>query len=400
MNVNELFQDFEEGFPKRKFSAGLLIAFIDFLKHLGVPGQNFTGLDDLLAKYPRQQITAAGHHANTLIVARGGGTLSLRPFYNEAERFFRAEKKRFDYPSCAPHATQAWVDYRRWLDALVAFSPKELDQARTKVVDYVLTQLKSHEFDRASIQADPPLFRIVLESFNITAQKGEPTGAGYQGIVFGFLRADNPHLQVEIDKVRTGSKRLQRVSDIDCWEGSRLAISAEVKQFTLKTGAVPDLEGFANATGKRGALGMVIALAFDEGVRDEIEALGLKALDKDDLLGIVELWDPLKQRTAVQSFIYYAQHVEKNSFLTDRLKAFLKQAEKAAEKVATPIDAVSAEALGFQVARTEGSHHILTHPDLSELLNLQEVKGEAKPYQVRQLLRLIERYDLCLEDDE
>jgi hypothetical protein len=31
----------------------------------------------------------------------------LRPFYNEAERYFRAEKKRFDYPSCAPHATQA-----------------------------------------------------------------------------------------------------------------------------------------------------------------------------------------------------------------------------------------------------------------------------------------------------
>lgn len=59
-----------------------------------------------------------------------------------------------------------------------------------------------------------------------------------------------------------------------------------------------------------------------------------------------------------------------------------------------------ADALGFQVARTEGSHHILTHPSLSELLNLQEVKGEAKPYQVRQLLRLIERYDLCLEDDE
>jgi len=46
-------------------------------------------------------------------------------------------------------------------------------------------------------------------------------------MVFGFLRADNPHLQIEIDKVRTGSKRLQRVGDIDGWEGARLAISAE-----------------------------------------------------------------------------------------------------------------------------------------------------------------------------
>jgi hypothetical protein len=180
----------------------------------------------------------------------------------------------------------------------------------------------------------------VLESFNITARKGEPSGATYQGIVFGFVRADNPHLQVEIDKVRTGSKRLQRVGDIDCWEGSRLAISAEVKQFVLNKNAVPDLEAFGNATGKRGALGMVIALAFDEGVRDDIEALGLKALDRNDLLRIVELWDPLKQRTAVQSLVYYAQHVEKNSSLTDRLKVFLKEAEKAAAKVATPVDAV------------------------------------------------------------
>jgi hypothetical protein len=342
MNASDLFQDFEKGFPKRKFSAGLLIAFIDFLKDLGIPGQTFKSLDDMLKKYPRQERTAAGQHANTLIVNRGGegGTVSLRPFYNEAERFFRAEKKRFDYPSCAPHATQAWADYRRWLDSLVTFTPKELDQLRAKVADYVLDALKSQEFDPASVQTDPPLFRLVIESFPIVAQKGEPTGAAYQGIVFGFVRADNPHLQVEIDKVRTGSKRLQRVGDIDCWEGSRLAISAEVKQFTLTKSAVADLEAFGNATGKRGALGMVIALAFDEGVAGEIEALGLKALDRNDLLRIVELWDPLKQRTAVQSLVYYAQHVEKNSSLTDRLKAFLKQAQESAAKVATPVDAV------------------------------------------------------------
>jgi hypothetical protein len=341
MNVNQLFGDFEKGFPKRKFSAGLLVAFIDFLKELDVPGQEFKSLDNMLAKFPRQETTAAGHHANTLIVARGVvGTLSLRPFYNEAERFFRAEKKRFDYPSCAPHATQAWADYRRWLDALVTFTPKELDQLRGKVVAYVLEELKSQEFDPASVETDPPLFRLVLESFNITSQKGEPTGAGYQGIVFGFLRADNPHLQVEIDKVRTGSKRLQRVGDIDCWEGSRLAISAEVKQFTLSADAVPDLEGFGNETGKRGALGIVIALGFDDGVRGEIEALGLKALDRKDLLRIVELWDPLKQRTAVQSLVYYAQHVEKNSSLSDRIKTFLQVAEKASKKVATPVDSV------------------------------------------------------------
>ncbi len=172
MNANELFKDFEKGFPKRKFSAGLLIAFIDFVKHLGLPSQKFKDLDEVLTKYPRQETTAAGHHANTLIVDRGGGrgTVSLRPFYNNAEQFFRAEKKRFDYPSCAPHATQAWADYRRWLDSLVTFTPKQLDELRSNVVDYVLATLQSQEFDPSSIETDPPLFRLVLESFSVTAQ--------------------------------------------------------------------------------------------------------------------------------------------------------------------------------------------------------------------------------------
>lgn len=58
-----------------------------------------------------------------------------------------------------------------------------------------------------------------------------------------------------------------------------------------------------------------------------------------------------------------------------------------------------AKAFGFQVERIDGSHHILTHPDIPELLNLQEVKGEAKPYQVRQLLQLIERHNLTLGED-
>lgn len=342
MTPDELYAAFEAGFARRKFSAGLLIAFIDFLTDLGVSGRRFRNLDAMLVAYPKQETTAAGHRANTLIVDRGGnaGTSSLRPFYNRAELFFRSEMKRFDYPSCAPHATQAWGDYLPWLDALLTFSPEQLESLRSRVADYVLASLKSQEFDPSSVKIEPPLFRLILESFSVTAQRGEPTGAAYQAIVFGFLRADNPHLQVEIEKVRTGSKRLQRVGDIDCWEGSRLAISAEVKQYTLGVSSVPALEAFANATGVRGALGLLVALDFEEGARNEFEAIGLKALNRDDLLRIVELWDPLKQRTAVQSLIYCVQHIEKNSSLTDRVKQFLTAAETAATAVLNLTDAV------------------------------------------------------------
>ena len=57
------------------------------------------------------------------------------------------------------------------------------------------------------------------------------------------------------------------------------------------------------------------------------------------------------------------------------------------------------ESFGFELRRTRGSHHIFVHPEVPELLNLQEVRGEAKPYQIRQFLRLVERYALSLEGE-
>ena len=54
---------------------------------------------------------------------------------------------------------------------------------------------------------------------------------------------------------------------------------------------------------------------------------------------------------------------------------------------------------GFQLKRVSGSHHVYVHPAIPELVNLQDVGGQAKPYQIRQLLRLVERYNLELEDE-
>lgn len=57
------------------------------------------------------------------------------------------------------------------------------------------------------------------------------------------------------------------------------------------------------------------------------------------------------------------------------------------------------EAFGFGLRRTSGSHHVFAHPGVRELLNLQEVGGQAKPYQIRQFLRLVERYALSMEEE-
>jgi len=54
--------------------------------------------------------------------------------------------------------------------------------------------------------------------------------------------------------------------------------------------------------------------------------------------------------------------------------------------------------LDFGCPVFNGSHHIYVHADVSELVNLQNVNGQAKLYQVKQLLCLIERYNLQMEE--
>lgn len=56
------------------------------------------------------------------------------------------------------------------------------------------------------------------------------------------------------------------------------------------------------------------------------------------------------------------------------------------------------EAFGFHLSRVNGSHHIFTHSQIPELVNLQNQRGKAKPYQVRQFLTLVEQYNLQLEE--
>jgi hypothetical protein len=46
-----------------------------------------------------------------------------------------------------------------------------------------------------------------------------------------------------------------------------------------------------------------------------------------------------------------------------------------------------------------GSHHIFSHPDIEEVLNLQPRGSLAKPYQVKQVRKVIIRYKLVPESE-
>ena len=52
------------------------------------------------------------------------------------------------------------------------------------------------------------------------------------------------------------------------------------------------------------------------------------------------------------------------------------------------------ESFGFILDRVSGSHHIYTRPGLPVKLNIQDVDGQAKPYQIRQFLRIVDRCNL------
>lgn len=57
-----------------------------------------------------------------------------------------------------------------------------------------------------------------------------------------------------------------------------------------------------------------------------------------------------------------------------------------------------AKAFGYRLDRTSGSHHIFEHSEATRPLNLQNDRGQAKPYQIRQFLRDVEEFQLTMRD--
>lgn len=325
MTPDEIIEDMkrefrgEGGGRPRKYVGGLLPAFCDFLLELATPGQGYIDFAAFLADHP---LITEG--VSTLTVEHGTGQKTIRPAYNRLHAFYIFDQKRLGYPRSEPYATGKWSDYRRWLDSLVTYSEPELLDVMERSKQFVLDELTPVVFDPSTVKVDPPIFKTLLEEFDFRARaRGEPTGAAFQAMVFGYIRADAPHLQVEARKVRTGSARLQGIGDIDAWEGDRLVISAEVKHFVIAADQVAAFEHFSHEVRQRAALGMVVAEEFQEGVRQAIEEKGLIPLATRDILGIVRLWDPLKQRAALNAFQWVVSHKEQNPGLIERLDRFM-----------------------------------------------------------------------------
>ena len=55
---------------------------------------------------------------------------------------------------------------------------------------------------------------------------------------------------------------------------------------------------------------------------------------------------------------------------------------------------------GFQVKGGRGSHVVLSKPGIPEILTVQNVRGRVKHYQVRQFLKILEKYNMKEEEYE
>ena len=53
-----------------------------------------------------------------------------------------------------------------------------------------------------------------------------------------------------------------------------------------------------------------------------------------------------------------------------------------------------AVAFGFQTRKSSGSHRVFFKDGIREILNFQNENGWAKPYQVKQFIKIIEKYEL------
>ncbi len=55
-------------------------------------------------------------------------------------------------------------------------------------------------------------------------------------------------------------------------------------------------------------------------------------------------------------------------------------------------------AFGFELDRTVGSHHHYVHPNVPPILTINPGRSDAKRYQVRRLLELVEKYGLHIAE--
>ena len=193
----------------------------------------------------------------------------------------------------------------------------------------------------------PRLFSLIINEYDRKARKGENGGLIYQAIAYGYARADRGHLDLIVDKVRTGSARQRRIGDVDGYYGPDLELSLEVKDFHISAENVNNHYGgfIENAIGNR-VVGLAFAVSFDAGAEEILETAGVIPFSQNNLKSTIETWDWQKQDRAVHGILHYLSHVEQNQTQTQRMLKFIQEHDPSHSSLAylTPDPALASDA--------------------------------------------------------
>lgn len=230
---------------------------------------------------------------------------------------------RTDYPSAAPHNSKAWRNYRELLVQAFSLSREGRSVALDILLDYGLARMARSEAFAAI--ARTRLFPIVVDEYPRDGVKGENGGVVFQGIVYGYLKADRSHLSIQARGSKTGGARAGLIGDVEGYYGASLELTVEVKDLALTEGNyAKQLGAFVAKVTQRGVKGIVVARSLSDEVSEALELANVLSLSQADLVDQLDFWDYAKQDVALNGLLHYLSHVEKGVAATARLVAFIR----------------------------------------------------------------------------
>jgi len=278
-------------------------------------------LPDVFGQRRVEETDPNGQPVNTLnfIVdsPEGEDFVRLRGKYNLALSLILTRMRRNGHPSNPGHATQSWPAYRPLIELIWSMTPFE----RRALVEWVWDNgvLPLDETQIVAVVERPIRpFELVLAEMPTASSR---PGSVWQGLCFGYLRADSPNLQLESSKAQTGSRRSGLLGDVDGFVGDRVALAAECKDMTLGEGWRDELTEFLAQVNKvPGTLAIVVCADVTDEARDEITDSGLIVLTREQMRQTAAVWDEPKQWSALQSFFYYLRRIQKSEAILTQVR--------------------------------------------------------------------------------
>lgn len=203
-----------------------------------------------------------------------------------------------------------------------------------RLIDYGLARFPKNTFFGRDVPR-PRLFEQVIADYPRSATGSENAGMVMQGIAYGYLKADRPHLSLVVDKSRTGSAKQRRFGDVDGYYGLDLEVSVEVKDDSVTAARVEtELGQFARDVHHHRVQGLAFVTSVEPEARDWLARFGVAVQDVQTTLDRVRSWDWRKQDDAVHGLLHFLAHVEQKPEAVTRLLMFIRSRDPSHDALA------------------------------------------------------------------